>query len=184
MRAVRDGGRERQPLPTMTKVGKGGSRSLVAIVLLLVAVAALVLYFEPESMFAPEAPGTATEGTASDEATASGSEPTPTVSSGTGDEVAAEEGQSLADQVADKIVERIEEKVAEASEASGTDSAAATSPLEELEGESDEELQATGSAEAPAIEAADSSADDHARRRHAAGCRDGDGGRGRGSDFG
>ena len=72
--------------------------------------------------------------------------------------VAVEESQSFADQVADKIVERIEEKVAETSDATGSDSVATSaSPAKNFEGESDEALPATGSAEASTIAAADSS---------------------------
>ena len=77
--------------------------------MLLVAAAALVLYFGRDFVFPPKSPGAETaeqgDGTAtSADSTASG-------------DASEEESESLADQIAGKIVERIEEKVTEDAEA-------------------------------------------------------------------
>ena len=181
MRTVHEGVRVRRPLPTMTKGRKGSSRSPLAIVLLLVAVAALVLYFERESIFGPETPGTGTEGAATDEETATGSEATAAVSGGTDGDIAADESESFAEQVAERIVERIEEKVAETADVPASDSVATTSPPEELQDESDEALQATDSSEAPTTAAADSSATSTPEDEMQPDYRDRDSGRGPGN---
>ena len=138
-------------MPAKHKGRRGSSRSPLAIVLLLVAVTALVLYFERGSIFGPETPGTATDA----ETTAVG-EPAAADSGATDDEVAAVESESLVETVAEKIVERIEEKVAET--INGSDAVATAPPLAVAEDEAEEETLVAPASEAPATATVDPSA--------------------------